>query len=223
MKPTRALVYLVVRIAFVVAAIVALLRADYEAMAIAFIGLAASVVPQLIVRRLQLKLPLFYEMTVLGFIVASLLLGEFLGAYARFDWWDSMLHLSSGVIIGYIGYMILFTLYLQGRLHVSAGMIAFLTFSVSMMVAVMWEIVEFAIDETFGSTMQHGNTDTMKDMILAMIGSLVATAAAYWHHRWPESSPLRDELRGFFERNTHLVPSRSHLIIRKSLGRIKKK
>lgn len=190
---------------FVVLAIVSLTRGDYEAAGIATIGLALSVVPQLIIRKLNLRLPLLYELVVLGFIVASVMLGEFFGAYDRFGWWDSMLHLSSGVIIGYIGYMILFTLYHQNKLQVSASIIAFLTFSVSMMIAALWEVFEFAVDEILGATMQRGNTDTMIDIVLAMLGSLIATLAAYWHHRWPETSPLRHQLREFTTRNRHLV------------------
>lgn len=69
----------------------------------------------------------------------------------------------------------------------------------------MWEVFEFTVDQVTGSTMQRGNTDTMKDMILAMIGSLVATGAAYWHYRWPDSSPITGELKTFFRKNTHLV------------------
>lgn len=201
----RLAVYVVVRAMFGVLAVYSLARSDYEAAGIALIGLVLSVVPQIIIRRLRLKLPQLYELIILGFVVASIMLGEFFGAYASFWWWDSLLHLSSGVIIGYVGYMILFTLHLQGKLDVSAGMIAFLTFSVSMMVAAMWEVFEFTVDQTTGATMQHGNTDTMKDIVLAMIGSLVATGAAYWHYRWPDKSPLYDELKRFFSRNSHLV------------------
>lgn len=208
MKPSRAVVYIIVRVMFGVLAVSAALRDDYEAASISVIGLVLSFVPQLIARRLQLKLPLFYELAVLGFIVASIMLGELFDVYSSFWWWDSLLHLSSGVVIGYIGYMILFTLHLQGRLHVSAGMIAFLVFSVSMMIAAIWEVFEFTVDQVTGSMMQHGNTDTMKDIVLAMIGSLVATGAAYWHYRWPDKSPLYGELRTFFRRNKHLVPGK---------------
>jgi hypothetical protein len=190
---------------FSVLAVSAVLRDDFETAGIAGIGLVLSFIPQLIVRRLRLKLPLAYEMVVLGFIVASIMLGELFDAYSQLWWWDSALHLSSGVIIGYIGYMILFVFHLRGKLKLSAGMVAFLTFSVSMMVAALWEVVEFTIDQVWGSTMQHGNTDTMKDIILAMGGSLVATAAAYWHYRWPDNSPLVEEMHKLVEENAHLV------------------
>lgn len=205
MGPNRALIYITVRLMFGALSVTAALRADYEAAAIALIGLVLSFVPQLIVRRLHLKLPLAYEMVVLGFIVTSIMLGELLDTYTRFWWWDSLLHLSSGVIIGYIGYMTLFAMHLRGMLRISAGMVAFLTFSVSMMVAALWEVFEFSVDQIAGATMQRGNTDTMKDIILAMGGSLVATGAAYWHYRWPDKSPISGELNVFFKRNTHLI------------------
>lgn len=207
-ETVRAAIYVIVRAGFAAMAVLGAVRGDFEAMGIALIGLALSVVPQMLSRRFKLYLPLAYELVVIGFIVATIMLGELFGAYSAFWWWDSMLHLSSGVLIGYIGFMILFTLHMQGKLKVSAAMMAFLTFSVSMAVAALWEVVEFTIDQTYGATMQHGNFDTMKDIILAMIGSLVATAAAYWHHRWPQSSPLRGELAQFFRKNRHLLPRR---------------
>lgn len=205
MKFSRAIIYITIRLMFGVLAISAALRADFETAAIAGLGLVLSFVPQLIVRQLRLKLPLAYEMVVLGFIVASIMMGELFDTYARLWWWDSVLHLSSGVIIGYIGYMILFVFHLRGRLQLSASIVAFLTFSVSMMVAAVWEVFEFAVDYFTGSNMQHGNTDTMKDIILAMIGSLVATGAAYWHYRWPDNSPIGGELKDLVKKNTHLL------------------
>ncbi len=202
----RSAMYVIVRVAFVALALFSAARGDFEAMAIALIGFVLSVVPEFIFKRLKLTLPLYYELLIVGFIVASLMLGELFDVYSKFWLWDSVLHLSSGVIIGYIGYMILFTLRMQDKLNVSPGMMAFLTFSVSMMVAAMWEVIEFSIDELYGATMQHGNFDTMKDIVLAMIGSVIATAAAYWHHRWPESSPLKNQLKSFFQVNKHLLP-----------------
>lgn len=204
----RALVYVLVRVGFATMAAAGIARGDYESMTIALIGLLLSVIPQLLLKRFSLKLPLLYELIIIGFIVASIMFGELFGAYSTFWWWDSMLHLSSGVVIGYIGYMILFTLHMQGKLKVSAGMIAFLTFSVSMMCAALWEIIEFSVDEFYGATMQHGNTDTMKDIILAMFGSLLATVAIYWHHRWPDNSPIKGELTSFMRKNRHLLPRR---------------
>ena len=204
----RSVIYIIVRATFVGLLVFSLARGQFESALIAGIGLVLSLVPQLIIKKLRLQLPLFYELVIVAFIVATIMLGEFFGAYSKLWWWDSALHLSSGVVIGYIGYMILFTLYLQGKLNVSSSMMAFLTFSVSMMVAALGEVFEFSVDQIYGAYMQKGLSDTMKDIILAMIGSLIATAAAYWHHRWPESSPLRRELKLFFKRNRHLVTQR---------------
>lgn len=205
MKFNRAIIYVAIRVMFGVLAISAVVRGDFETAGIAVLGLILSFIPQLIVRQLRLKLPLAYEIVVLGFIVASIMMGELLDTYSRLWWWDSALHLSSGVIIGYIGYMLLFIFHLRGKLELSAGMVAFLTFSVSMMIAALWEVFEFSVDYFMGANMQHGNTDTMKDIILAMIGSLVATGAAYWHYRWPDNSPIGGELNDLVKRNAHLL------------------
>ena len=205
----RRMVYVSARVTFAVLALYMVLRGDYEAAFIAATGFVVSIFPQLVVQKLKLHLPVSYEIVVMGFIVASIMLGELFDIYEKYWWWDSVLHLSSGVIIGYIGFMILYVFRLQGKLTVGPGIIAFLVFSVSMMVASMWEVFEFAVDQVTGSRMQRHNFDTMKDIILAMLGSILASFVAYWHTRWPESSPLRRQLTKFARKNAHLITGRS--------------
>lgn len=41
--------------------------------------------------------------------------------------------------------------------------------------AVLWEIFEFSVDRAFGTDWQLSNTDTMTDLILGLIGTLVGT------------------------------------------------
>lgn len=44
----------------------------------------------------------------------------------------------------------------------------------------LWEIVEFAIDSQFNTVWQLSNTDTMTDIILAVIGALTGTLLFQW-------------------------------------------
>lgn len=197
-----------IRLAFVVGAVYAFfVTQDYETGGLVTVGFILSFIPQLIKRQFQLDLPVRYEMVIVLFVFASMFLGEFVDAYERYWWWDKLLHLSSGVIIGYVGFIILHVLYLRGKINLSPIMIAFFTLSVGLASACVWEILEFTSDNLIGTTMQHNNTDTMIDMILAAIGSLAAAGVAYWRHKWPDSSPLRGWIRKYLQLNPTVKPS----------------
>lgn len=197
-------ILLLIRVAFAVGVGLAVWQGNYETAGIVFVGLALSFLPQLIERSFKVHMPLGYEFIIVAFIFASIYLGELNQAYEQFWWWDIALHASSGVIAGYVGFLILYTLYRQRQLVASAGIIAFFTFAVGMMSAGLWEMFEFGVDQLLGKSMQHGLVDTMSDTIVACLGSLLAAAAAYWHIKWPDSSPLRRTLHRFFSVNPHL-------------------
>lgn len=191
-----------IRAAFVLGAIYAFVfNGDLETGSLVTVGLVLSFLPQLIERRFKIDLPVWYELVIVLFVFASLFVGEFFDAYEQYWWWDKLLHISSGLILGYVGFIILHVLYIQGKLSISAGLIGFFTFCVGMASAGVWEMIEYGSDNIFGTTMQHGLGDTMIDIILAALGSLVATGVAYWHHRWPESSPARSGMRRFLQLN----------------------
>lgn len=195
-------ILVLIRVAFVIGAAYAFfVTNDYETGGLVTVGLILSFLPQLIERQFSVDLPVRYEMVIVLFVFASMFLGEFVDAYERYWWWDKVLHLSSGVIIGYVGFIILHMLYLKGKLRISPAMIAFFTFSVGMASAGVWEMMEYASDNFLGTTMQHGLDDTMIDIILAAAGSVAAAGVAYWHHRWPESSPVRRWVKKFLQLN----------------------
>lgn len=201
----QAVLYVLIRAVFVVGALYSFfVTGDLETAGLVTIGLVLSFLPQLIERRFDVDLPIFYELVIVAFIFFSLFIGEFLDAYDNYWWWDKALHASSGIILGYVGFMALFVLKLTGRINVNPGVIAFLTFSVAMAAAGVWEIIEFGADSLFGLTMQHGLQDTMIDMILGGLGGAIAAGAAYWHYRWPDSSPLGNSLREFVRGNPKL-------------------
>jgi hypothetical protein len=181
---------------------------DIETAILVTLGLGLSFLPTIIERSFNVDLPQSYEFVIVAFIFASMFLGEFGDAYERFWWWDNLLHASSGVILGYVGFMILFILNMMGRINVGAAVIAFFTFSVGMASAGLWEIFEFMVDR-FGTRMQLSLRDTMIDMILAAFGSLLAAGFAYWHYRWPQNSPMKNAIQNFKRLNRNLKQKNS--------------
>ena len=189
------------RVVFLVASIVTASTGNWETAAISLVGLILSFSPQFIERTLRVDLPITYELIIILFIFATMFMGEVGDAYDRFWWWDLVLHASSGVLLGYVGFLVLYILKRQDKLQTSPFVIAFFAFCVGMTSAVIWEIFEFSVDQTLGTNMQKGLGDTMTDSMVAALGSLLAAIAAYIHVSWPKRSFMRIWVNDYFRHN----------------------
>lgn len=153
---------------------------EWEAFFIGILALVLTFIPNIISSKYKIKLPIEFELIIVAFIIASVFLGEVIDAYERFWWWDAILHLASGVVLGFAGFLILYILYLNKKLITSALLIAFLSFSVAMGLGALWEIFEFVSDQNFGTNMQkNGLNDTMWDLIVDMFGALFISFIGY--------------------------------------------
>lgn len=208
-QQTTAYLFMGVRVIFAFTALYAIFVShDMQAAWLVILGFVLSFIPQIVSKTFNLRLPWLYELVIIGFIVSSLMFGEFFDAYNNLWWWDKVLHLSSGVVIGYVGFMILYVLKMGNKFMAGPGIAAFFTFMVVMASASLWEIVEFSVDKAGYGPMQHGLDDTMWDMILAAIGGVVASAAAYWQFYSPSTSPIGAHVRRFRRKNKHKIAKR---------------
>lgn len=156
-----------------------LYRENWNGLLIALAALLFMFSPELVQRWYKFKLPLEYAFVMVFFTFASMILGEFGGAYERFWWWDAVLHASSAIAFSFFGFLFLYVEKLRGRLEIRPFMFGFITFSVGMMVGGVWEIFEFVMDNLFGLNMQRsGLPDTMGDLIVDAIGSLLTAVAS---------------------------------------------
>lgn len=197
-----------IRISLVVAIIWSTLSQNWENLGTSMLAYGSTHVPTFLERRYRVYLPIEFHVVVVGFLYGSLFLGEVGGAYDRFWWWDVMLHLSSGVMLGFVGFLILYVLQVQGKLKMSASLVAFFAFCVAMAGGAIWEIAEFAIDQIFSATMQHGNLDTMKDLVIDGLGALGIVFAGYSYLKKAHQSPLSRFVDNFMQLNPRLLPSK---------------
>jgi hypothetical protein len=152
--------------------------------------MAVTGAPMLLGPRLPVRIPAEYELLAILFVFASLFLGEFHSYYERFWWWDIVLHSTSGLLLGIVGFLLVYVLN-QNRhvgLHMRAGFVALFAFTFAVSVGVLWEILEFAADQLFGLQMQKpmlgdpsGLTDTMWDLIVDALGAALISAFGWWH------------------------------------------
>jgi uncharacterized membrane protein YjdF len=166
--------------------------------------------PILFRNKLQLEIPVEFHLTAVIFIFASFYLGEVQDFYFRYWWWDIALHATAGLLMGILGFLLVYVLNESKRveLHMTSGFIAFFAFIFAVAIGAIWEIFEFGMDQIFGTIMQKpmlgdpsGLTDTMWDMIVNAIGAILISITGWWYLKRNKSFFVRDWIRKFIERN----------------------
>lgn len=146
-------------------------------------------IPHFFENRYNINLPLEFEFVIIVFLYAALFLGEVHAYYAKYWWWDIALHTSSGIALGFAGFLILYLLYYQGKIKARPIWIAVFAFCFALALGALWEIFEFAGDQLIGSSMQNsGLVDTMWDLIVDALGALLTSFIGYFYikgHKTP--------------------------------------
>lgn len=174
----------ILRLALLLAFITALVELQWTVMFISAVALIVSFFPWYLSQNYHAYLPVGFEFASVLFIYAALILGEVHGFYTRFWWWDVVLHAGAGLVIGFVGFSILFSLYRNKRFQARHALIVFLSFSVALAFSVIWEIFEYSMDNAFGLNMQKsGLQDTMWDLIVDTGGAFIASVVGFYYLR----------------------------------------
>lgn len=170
------------------------------------LALGALLAPSILARNNEVNVPVELEVVLLVLLFTDMVLGKWLGLYERIVYWDKVLHLGNSVLLGFLGFLLLFLLRTTGRLRASRVTAIVLTTWLTLGLGAAWEIGEFTMDRAFGTRTQGSPTmppleDTMWDLILDAIGGLAGgvVAVAYLHRsararrvsRWFELDDLR--------------------------------
>ncbi|MFO7921165.1 hypothetical protein DZD18_15120 [Rhodobacteraceae bacterium W635] len=134
--------------------------------------LGLSMLPLFLASRLDIRLPRSIVAVAVLFVFASIFMGEAFDFYERLWWWDIALHGLSAIGFGIAGFLLVFILFEGDRYAAPPWAIGVLAMSFGVMIGVLWEIFEFAMDQVFGMNMQKsGLMDTMGDLIVDVIGA----------------------------------------------------
>jgi len=134
--------------------------------------------PSLITRRFEIYIPHKFQLALVIFIYASLYLGAIKNYYIDVFWWDKVMHIFSGIILGIIGFILLYYLNQQKdiKLVMSPIAIAIFSFTFAVTLGALWEIYEYIVSTYFGFNMQpFGLTDTIWDLIVDSMGALISS------------------------------------------------
>lgn len=191
-----------IRISLIIAIATATINNRYTTLFVATLSFILTFVPYLFKKRYHIYLPVEFEVTVILFIYGSLYLGEVHGYYELYWWWDILLHTSSAIAFGFIGFAILYILYSGKKISGNPAWIAIFSFCFAMAIGCLWEIYEFGMDQLFGFNMQKsGLIDTMWDLIIDGLGALIASISGYFYMKKRHIFLFGRALRKFEEEN----------------------
>ena len=165
---TTLTVYLVLRGLVIFVMVRALLRREYQSMALCGLSLFLMILPSIVSRRLKVVLPSTLEIIILLFIFAAEILGEINSFYMRVPHWDTMLHTINGFLCAAIGFCLVDMMNREEKFSfkLSPLYLAIVSFCFSMTVGVLWEFFEFGADQLLGVDMQ-------KDAVVRVINSVM--------------------------------------------------
>lgn len=158
------------------------------------LGIFAMFLPSILKNKLRLVIPSKMIIVYAVFLYCAIFLGEVRKFYYTVPHWDTILHTSSGAMLGALGFSFINLLNKTDRVPVNLSpiFIAVFTFCFAVSLGVIWEIYEFSADCILGTNMQKFMTesgemligqkalaDTMKDLIVDCIGAFVISAIGF--------------------------------------------
>lgn len=207
----------VILLQLVMATELVLLARDGQWVTAVLVGLIMliTLAPLVFKERLPVVIPPEFQLLAVLFVFASLFLGEVRSFYQRFWWWDMALHTVSGLLLGILGFLLVFVLNENRRVNfqLQPRFVALFAFVFAVAVGALWEIFEFAMDQLIGTNMQKpmfgdlsGLTDTMWDLIVDTLGALVISVLGWWYLRRGQRSFIEAWIGKFIENNPRLFP-----------------
>ncbi len=172
-----------VRIALIIAFIRGTIVNDHSQDFIIILTFAMTYYPSILEKRFGVYLPNGLQIVITLFIFAAQVLGEMNDFYNTIPWWDTMLHTTSGIVLGLIGFLFVYLLNEKGdaNVNLSPVFVVIFAFCFALTIGVFWEFFEYGADRLFGYNMQKfrmpgqdGLVDTMNDLIVDTVGASVA-------------------------------------------------
>lgn len=190
----------------IIAVIASIIAQNWLNLFTSILTLILIYLPTYISDKRYIYIPSGFQFIIIVFIFAAIYLGELHSFYLRFWWWDSMLHFISGIVLGFIGFILVYILNKDELIDVflSPFFIALFSFCFAITVGVFWEIFEFWMDTLFGLNMQKsGIVDTMWDFMEDCAGAFIASTIGYFYIKNNNSFRFQRFITDFMKKNSH--------------------
>lgn len=159
------------------------------------LGVVVLHVPDFLSEKLRFEIPPLLYIFYLIFLYCSITLGEFYDIFNRVPFWDVILHCSSSLVSGFLGFMFVAILNKSEKImfHLSPIFVSLFAFCFAITIGTVWEIYEYTVDGLLGLNMQKFITpdgtvlighaaivDTMEDLMIDAFGGLAASIIGYF-------------------------------------------
>ena len=172
-----------------------------------YLGMLVILAAPIILRkRFLINVPLALTVAVGAFAFVAFVLGDGLDFYGKYSWWDSLLHLFSGIVLGFIGLWVVHVLLADKSMTVfnNRFFLALFLLVFSLALGTIWEICEYSYDDLMGTNTQQfmatttsslitdedipltgheALRDTMTDLTLDFFGSLIVAIYTLFTHK----------------------------------------
>lgn len=140
------------------------------------VGLAATLLPDVLERRRKLRMNPFITAWIL--MAVSLHAFGALGPYTRVWWWDHMTHVLSASVVAGAGYAAVVTFERTEKVVMPSRVKWIFLVSFTMAFGVLWEVLEFGlgiVGESLGFRVltQYGLEDTVMDLVFDSVGAVL--------------------------------------------------
>jgi hypothetical protein len=178
------------------------LQMDWRGLLMALQAFVFSLIPTFLKKYYGVRTPHILQAGGAVFLFATIFLGEVASFYERFWWWDLLFHTLAGLAFGLIGYMVLVLTYRKQTVHLAPLFTSIFAISFSMTVSVLWEILEFAVDQLLHTNMQPSASDTMWDLIVGFAGAFISALSGYNYVRSNDKSGMNGIIEEGIKKNS---------------------
>lgn len=168
--------------------------------------LLLTFLPNLFERSYEVYLPPELEVSIVFFVFASVFLGSLNKFYDHFWWWDNLLHLGSGLILGIAGFILVYVLNSERKdsFRLPPSFVALFAFTFAVALGGIWEIFEFLMNFT-PFPMQKFGIDMIYDLIADTVGGFIVSLLGYLYLKGEDKVRfLEDLVEDFVEDNPRL-------------------
>ena len=142
-------------------------------------------IPRIINRFFGHKIGYSLEFVYILFIFLAQFLGSVVCLYNKLWWYDLFVHFLSGIFTSFFALIIMEWLGVYKNKNIAFNILFMICFT--LMIASLWEFVEFASYVFLDLDVQHhlttGVFDTMEDMLVAFLGSIIVSCVYLFDKR----------------------------------------
>lgn len=179
----RIILFQIIRILLLISIVLEFQTNRWDILLVNLLVLSLTFMPYLIEKILVISLPMNFCMPYLFSLVLAVFLEKLFTGI--------VLQIFLGMVLGIIGFILLFLLYSNSRIKTSYIFIAFFSFCFSVSLGTMWEVFRYFLAVVF--SLEIGGfsiNNTVWGLVFTMIGAFIASTSGYLYIRYKKNGSL---------------------------------